>query len=378
MISRRFFLQTSSASLTLAGIPISGYTADVPRGNIVVIILEGGMDGIMAVPPIGDPSLRKQRKVLMSNSPIKLNPFFALHPSLGGFAAMMADGDATVVHATSFPYVKRSHFEGQNIMESGNLAPFSDRTGWVGRALDLAEVPGRALSMDMPLIVRGSKQLDNYYPANLTGAADPDIEIAKLLMKDHDSESAISFKRLANKYVNPPKFIARDPVSLAKYAGKNLQLPEGPSAAVIRVKEFDTHANQGADDGQHSRQLSELDDIFLGLKAGLQDAWDNTVILTLTEFGRTVKVNGTEGTDHGYGSAGLLAGGLLKKGQVLAQWPGLRTKDLFEKRDLQATIDYRSVCAACIEQAYGIGHDEIAERVFYEPKLARLTDMLFV
>ena len=124
MISRRFFLQTSVASLTLAGIPVAGYTADVPRGNIVVIILEGGMDGLMAVPPIGDPSLRKQRKVLMSNSPIKLNPFFALHPSLGGFAAMMADGDATIVHATSFPYVKRSHFEGQNIMESGNLAPF--------------------------------------------------------------------------------------------------------------------------------------------------------------------------------------------------------------------------------------------------------------
>ena len=103
MLSRRLFLQSSSASLALAGIPISGYTADLPKGNIVVIILEGGMDGLAAVPPIGDPSLKKQRKKLLANEPIALNPFFGLHPSLGGYAGMLADGDATIVHATNFP-----------------------------------------------------------------------------------------------------------------------------------------------------------------------------------------------------------------------------------------------------------------------------------
>jgi len=378
MISRRFFLQTSSASLALAGIPTSGYTNDLPHGNIVVVILEGGMDGLMAVAPIGDPFLNKQRKTLISNSPIKLNPFFALHPSLGGYAGMMADGDAVVVHATNFPYIKRSHFEGQNVMESGNMMPFSDRTGWLGRALDLAEMPGRALSIDMPLIIRGSKNLDNYYPANLTGAASPDVHIAQLLMKDHNNQSAVSFERLADKYKKPPKFVARDPVTLAKYAGNQLRLPEGPSAAVIKVNEFDTHANQGVDDGKHSRQLSELDDIFLGLKAGLGSAWSNTVILTLTEFGRTVKVNGAAGTDHGYGSAGLLAGGLLRKSQIITKWPGLSNTDLFEKRDLYATIDYRSICAACIEYAYGLDHDKIAKFIFYEPNLERFTDKLFL
>lgn len=377
MFSRRMFLQTASASLALAGLPISGYTADLPKGNIVVILLEGGLDGLMAVPPIGDLTLEKQRKILLSASPIKLNPFFGLHPSLGGYAGMMADGDASVVHATNFPYVKRSHFEGQNVMESGNLQPFSDRTGWLGRALDLAQMPGRALSMDMPLIIRGGTELDNYYPSSLRGSADPDVGLAELLMQEHGETAAQSFEKISLKYVKPPKFAARDQVSLAKYAGQQLQLPEGPSAAVFRVAEFDTHALQGSDEGKHSRQLAELDDIFLGLKAGLREAWANTVILTLTEFGRTVKVNGTEGTDHGYGSAGLLAGGMLKKGQVIAQWPGLKTKDLFEERDLQTTIDYRSVCAACIEQAYGLDHDVIAERVFYEPGLPRLTHLLF-
>lgn len=377
MITRRLFLKTSTASLALAGLPISGYTSDLPAGNIVVIILEGGLDGLTAVAPIGDPELERQREVLLSHNPIQLNPFFALHPSLGGYAGMLADGDATIVHATNFPYVKRSHFEGQNVIESGNLVPFSDRTGWLGRALDLAQMPGRALSIDMPLIIRGSTQLDNYYPASLTGSADPDVGLTELLMQGRDTASARSFERVASKYTTPPKFVARDHVSLAKYAGQKLQEPEGPSAAVFRVQEFDTHANQGADDGQHSRQLTELDDIFLGLKAGLGEVWHETVILTVTEFGRTVKVNGTVGTDHGYGSAGLLAGGMLKQGQVITQWPGLGNKDLFEGRDLQATIDYRSVCAACIEKAYGLDHDRIADQVFYDASLPRLTDMIF-
>ena len=199
--------------------------------------------------PIGDPSLIKQRKKLSLNEPISLNPFFGLHPSLGGYAGMLADGDATIVHATSFPYVKRSHFEGQNIMESGNMVPFADRTGWLGRALDFAGMPGRALSMDMPLIVRGSAELDNYYPANLNGSADPSPILAELLSNDRDGNPAVTFQRVGEKYTNPPKFVARDPVSLAKYAGKQLGLAEGPSAAVLRVREFDTHANQGTDWG---------------------------------------------------------------------------------------------------------------------------------
>lgn len=377
MISRRLFLQSSTASLALAGIPISGHTKDLPPGNIVVILLEGGMDGLAAVPPIGDPDLHRQRKNLVAARAIRLNPFFGLHPSLGGFGGMLADGDASIVHATSFPYVKRSHFEGQNIMETGNMVPFSDRTGWLGRALDFAGMPGRALSMDMPLLIRGSAELDNYYPASLNGSSDPSPELATLLMQDRDGLAAATFQRVAEKYAGSPDIAARDPVSLAKYAGSKLAKPDGPSAAVIRVREFDTHAMQGSDDGNHARQLTELDDIFLGLKSTLKDAWSTTVILTLTEFGRTVKMNGSVGTDHGWGSAGLLAGGLLSKGQVITQWPGLATRDLFEERDLQATIDYRSVCAACVEAAFGLDHDLVASQVFYDAALPRMTDTLF-
>jgi uncharacterized protein (DUF1501 family) len=171
MISRRLFLKTIGASLALAGIPISGHTRDLPNGNIVVIILEGGMDGLAAVPPLGDPDLERHRKALMATNPISLNPFFGLHPALGGYAGMLANNEATIIHATNFPYTRRSHFEGQNVIESGNLTPFADRSGWIGRALDLAQMPGRALSIDMPLIIRGNLNNDNYYPASLVGSS---------------------------------------------------------------------------------------------------------------------------------------------------------------------------------------------------------------
>ena len=154
-------------------------------------------------------------------------------------------------------------------------------------------------------------------------------------------------------------------------------MPSGPSAAVIRVNEFDTHAQQGVDNGKVSDQLQELDNIFIALKQSLQSTWDNTIILTLTEFGRTVKMNGSSGTDHGYGTASLLAGGLLNKSGILTKWPGLSNNDLFEGRDLMATIDFRSICAACIEKAYGLDHDIIADKVFFEPNLTRHYDKLF-
>ena len=377
MISRRNFIKTTSASLALAGFPIQGQTKELANGKVVVIILEGGLDGLVAVPPIGDKYLLKQRKQLVSDKTIKLNPFFAIHPNLGGFANMLNNNQAFVVHATSFPYIKRSHFEGQNVIESGDVIPFNTKSGWLGRSLELAKIPGQALSIDMPLLIRGTSKLDNYYPVDWKDSTSNIIETSKLLSTYYKQDIKNSFNKINTKYKDPPAFFARDAISLAKHAGKELSLPSGPSAAVIRVNEFDTHAQQGVDNGKVSDQLQELDNIFIALKQSLQSTWDNTIILTLTEFGRTVKMNGSSGTDHGYGTASLLAGGLLNKSGILTQWPGLSNNDLFEGRDLMATIDFRSICAACIEKAYGLDHDIIADKVFFEPNLTRHYDKLF-
>ena len=379
-ITRRDFAFGVASSLAYLGFPKSGVANAAKQGKLVVIILEGGLDGLAAVPPLGDPNLVKLRPTLLPQKTIKVGSFFGVHPSFNGFVRMLASGEASIVHATSFPYTRRSHFEGQNVIESGSANPFSEKTGWLGRALDLAGLSGRAMALNLPLIARGNVAVDNYFPANLKGSYDPTPDITDKLIgyygSDVQAEAVnLSLKGVARKYQNAPSFFSRDPAQLALQAGKQMDQISGPVAAVIRVHEFDTHANQGTDSGQHADQMRIVNDIFVNVKKGLGNSWNNTVALTLTEFGRTVRVNGSSGTDHGYGTVGLLAGGLLGKSSVLADWPNL--SNLFEGRDLPVTTDYRSVCAACIERAFNLDHRDVASRVFFEPALTRVTDQIF-
>ena len=377
-LTRREFLKASGASLFLAGIPLPGFTQDKPPGTISVILLEGGMDGLTAVPPFGDPNLSKMRRGLTPENYLKLNSFFGLHPSFKYFAGLMAKNNASIVHATNFPYTKRSHFEGQNLMQGGGLNPFSETSGWLGRALDLARTPGRSMSLDMPLVLRGMSDNDNFYPANIRGSSNLMTQLIDSISMSHSREGSEVFKKVSKKSTQKDSIVPRNPASLAKYAGKAMAQENGPLSSVIKVGQFDTHAHQGSDEyGRHGKQLTLIDDIIAGYKEGLGDAWDRSIILTLTEFGRTVLENGTQGTEHGYGTAGLLAGGAISKSRVISNWPGLAKNEQFEQRDLMSTIDYRSVCAACIENALGLDHDLIAEKVFFTPKLPRVYKNIF-
>ena len=379
-LSRREFLKVSGASLFLAGLPLPGFTKDKPPGTISVILLEGGMDGLTAVPPIGDPNLLKMRKGLTPDKYLKLNSFFGLHPSFKYFGGLMAKNNASIVHATNFPYTKRSHFEGKNLMQAGGLSPFSETSGWLGRALELAKTPGRSMSLDMPLVLRGMSRNDNdnFYPASVKGSSDLMTQLIDSISMSYSKEGSEIFKKVSKKSTQKNSRIPRNPSSLAKFAGKAMAQEGGPLASVIKVDQFDTHAAQGSDEyGRHGKRLTLIDDIIAGYKEGLGDAWDRSIILTLTEFGRTVFENGTSGTEHGYGSAGLLAGGAITKSRVISDWPGLSKKEQFEQRDLMSTIDYRSVCAACIENALGLDHDLIAEKVFFNPNLPRIYNNIF-
>jgi len=377
-LTRREFLKVSGASLFLAGLPLTGFTKDKPPGTISVILLEGGMDGLTAVPPFGDPNLLKMRKGLTPDNYLKLNSFFGLHPSFKYFGGLMAKNNASIVHATNFPYTKRSHFEGQNLMQGGGLSPFSETSGWLGRALDLAKTPGRSMSLDMPLVLRGMSDNDNFYPASVKGSSDLMTQLINSISMSYAKEGSEIFKKVSKKSTQKNSIVPRNPASLAKFAGKAMAQEGGPLSSVIKVDQFDTHAAQGSDEyGRHGKRLTLIDDIIAGYKEGLGDAWDRSIILTLTEFGRTVFENGTRGTEHGYGSAGLLAGGAITKSRVISDWPGLSKKEQFEQRDLMSTIDYRSVCAACIENALGLDHDLIADKVFFSPKLPRVYNNIF-
>jgi len=381
MLTRRHFLTGSGAGLFLSGYPVHGFTKEPVDGRIVVILLEGGMDGLLAVPPIGDKNLFKKRRGLVSSKALKLNPLFAIHPNFRKFSAMLENEEASIVHATSFPYTGRSHFEGQNVMQTGLKDPFSSRTGWLGRAMAIAKITGKAMSLDSPLIMRGATDYDNFYPTHLKDVSMKFnwSETLNLIQGTHDSDASNTFDVLGQKQptsMRKWKMAHRDPLSLAEKAGHSLREVDGPRVAVITVPHFDDHT-EIMEASEHPEKFTTIDNIFASLRNKLQEQWANTIVLTMTEFGRTVKENGAAGTDHGYGSAGLLAGGLIKRSSVIADWPGLATSELYERRDLYATIDYRSVCAACIEAAFGLDHDLITEQVFQDRNIPRAYTHIF-
>ena len=375
-VNRRHFLASTLGYLTLAGWPRAGFT-DVKSGRLVVILLEGGMDGLAAVPPIGDMALFDQRRELVPKNSLEVDRLFALNPALKNFNMLLKSGFGSIVHATNMPYKKRSHFEGQNVMESGISTPFAVKTGWLGRALDLAGLSGESLSLNLPLLLRGNRDNDTYYPAKIKKTDGPDPMIARYLAGVRSGRLSKNFESLAYKKNLNNHRARRDPISLAKHAASEMRKPGGPKAAVVRVKRFDTHANQGVDSGLFFSQLRLVDKIFETLKVKLGEDWENTIIVTLTEFGRTVAMNGSLGTDHGYGSAGLLAGGGGFNKRVIADWPGLKNADLYEGRDLMATIDYRSVLSGCLEKTFGLSHDLISEKIFQDPNIPRFTDTIF-
>lgn len=377
-MDRRGFLSLLPASLIVSGFPNYANASSFKDGRLCVIILEGGMDGIAAVPPVGDKSLPRLRKHLEIKDGLAINPFFGLHPSLSNFAEMLYKNEASIVHATSFPYTKRSHFEGQNVVEAGVIKPFSSQTGWLGRAMDELDLGGRALSLDTPLLIRGQKKVENYFPANLHGSIAPTESLVESLKSVYEGDY-LETSDLLIKQIESTRhsFLGRSPVDLAVYAGEQMRSGDGPKLAVIRVNDFDTHARQGADEGAHARQLKVVDDVLGALKAGLDDTWSKTLVMTITEFGRTAAINGSDGTDHGYGTATLLAGGIFNQSAVIADWPGLKKRQMFEERDLMATIDMRSVCSACLEATFGLPHEQSASEVFFDAGLPRIYNELF-
>ena len=382
-ISRRNFLKGTATSLFLAGFNLPVF-ASPKKKNLIVIMLRGGMDGLCAVPIIGDKNFEKRRKNILIENTIKLNSDFALHPKLNGFKECWNENTGAIVHATSIPYTARSHFEGQNLMESGGKVPYQEKTGWVGRAMKLANLKGDglALSLPMPLLLRGVPKNNNFYPTDGKLPREETLELLKSVYADSSEEELLDMMNFIKIRKNEQmmgggsSFDKRNNKNLAMKAAQMLSDPNGPRVAVFEVNGFDTHAAQGGVDGTHTKCLVEMDTIMQNLKIA-QKAYNNSIILTVTEFGRTIKQNGGNGTEHGYGTAIFLAGGLVKKSQVYTDWPGLKRKELYEGRDLNATIDARSVYASAMSTVFDLDFKRIEKDVFFGDKLQNLSDKLF-
>ena len=378
-ISRRTFLKGSLTTLFLAGTGLPVYSSNKAKKNLVVIMLRGGMDALCAVPVIGDKNFEKRRKELILDDTIKLNSDFSLHPVLENFHTLWKEKQGAIVHATNIPYTERSHFDGQNLMESGGKIPYKVKTGWLGRGMKIAGLTGNglALALPMPLLIRGVPMNNNYfpvgyklpYPSILKSIQEAFIEYDEKLLSEN--LEIVRTRKLSNTGSDKSWILATN-------AGTELSRPDGPRVAVFEVDGFDTHAAQGATNGAHADCLSDYDNIVRSLKSSMtKDAFNNTLILTLTEFGRTIKQNSSNGTEHGYGSAILMAGGLLKKAQVHTDWPGLKRKELFEGRDLNSTIDARSIYASAMSTVFEVDFKRIQKEVFWGDNIKNFSDKLF-
>ncbi len=376
MITRRDFL-IGSMTVSLLGSPLfSAYAEKRKKRNLVVISLRGGMDGLSAVPPI-DRALEKYRPDIIVRKTLPLTSDFSLHPSLKNFHSAWKQGKAAIVHATNIPYTMRSHFEGQDLMESGGHKPFAEYTGWLGRGMETAGLEGLAIALPMPLILRSRANLDNYFPTKLST---PSPEIMKLVSATYPHNSILK-STIERVMMRPYSMLSgrgsRKAYKLAGTAAKALAKPDGPRVAVFDMNGFDTHAAQGGSNGEHADKLYNLDMIFGKLRENLGTSFDDTLIVTLTEFGRKIEQNGGNGTEHGYGTAVLMMGGLIKEAKIFSDWPGLKQKNMFEGQDLQATIDARSIYCSAMAMAFDTDFEKLKRHVFWDDPLLNLQDKLF-
>jgi uncharacterized protein (DUF1501 family) len=384
-MERRTFLQhgLGSATLSLAGLPMGNAAETADPVKILVVLLRGGMDGLAAVPPIQDPLLAKLRPTINLASPFDLGNGFGLHPRLSHLYKLWQDQQLNIIHSTGFAYTGRSHFEGQDVMQSGIMKPYTSTSGWMGRALEVSgQSHGVAISIPLPLLLKGRASSTTEYPNWMPQAdrallqqvqavwrTDADLKLYAPLLGQKSGQMVGGQQRITRQnFEQQSSFIA-----LATLAAERLKVSGGPRVAVIDMGGgFDTHGMQGADQGTHASRLVAVDNIFKAFQAGMGEAWKHSMVLTVTEFGRTVAENGTTGTDHGVGGCCFIAGGLLQRSSLLTDWKGLESSQLFEGRDLPATIDTSAIFAQVVQRAFGLSTDQIQSQVIQfkpHPKL---------
>jgi uncharacterized protein (DUF1501 family) len=391
--SRRRMLLASGTLFAWAYLPkLARAEGRDPR--FLAFILRGALDGLATVAPVGDPgwvALRGDNALLLDGATpaLKLDNFFALNPAMPNLHRMFAAQEAIIVHACATPYRERSHFDGQDVLESGLPKPAVAASGWLNRALAGLAGGGRvdpngskALGVGpvTPLVVRGPAPVLSWAPQrgqpasadtaqrllDLYRHADP--KLAAVLEESDKLKAIEQAGAMANGGGGkPPPGPGQARGYFAEVAGtaaKFLAQPDGPRVGALALDGWDTHFNEGIAKGRLSQLLGALDDALAAVKTNMGPAWRETVVALMTEFGRTARINGTEGTDHGTGTVALLVGGALKGGRVIADWPGLKPANLYEGRDLAATTDLRAVLKGVLKDHLRADERALAENVF--------------
>lgn len=385
MLSRRELLTTAGLGAMAASLPKLTFAKANTDARFVLVILRGAVDGLAIAAPYGDSNYTNLRGELAIPKPgqdgglLTLDGMFGLHPSLSGIHANFKNNQALVVHAAASPYRSRSHFDGQDVLESGANNVGAIRDGWLNRALQplggsLGDETAIALAQNTPLVLRGNNSVSSWAPSRLPDADDTTLDRLQDLyagdeffairlaqaMKSQEIAGGLSgMNEMKSRRGN-----AEQVNDLMSAAARFLTAPDGPQIAVLEVDGWDTHANQGSSTGSLANKFTALDAGLTNLQDKLGAAWSNTVVAVVTEFGRTVRVNGTRGTDHGTATVALLLGGAVDGGRVIADWPGLGQADLFDGRDLRPTVDIRSLFKGVLAEHLELQDTFINSEVF--------------
>jgi uncharacterized protein (DUF1501 family) len=417
-ITRRRFLESSlfagATSLMASRLALANAPTD---SRFVFVLLRGALDGLSAVPPLGDPDYAALRGPIAltktgENAALPLDGFFGLHPALPFLHESYRAKELAVFHAIATPYRERSHFDAQNVLESGDLKPYGSTSGWLNRALaslplDKSREAGVALGANVPLAMRGPAEVASWSPTKIAAlddetlaritdlyARDPVLSrrLADALESDaiateaiaaaNEGEASMEAQAMtaaaAGDAEKVKKAVNARYDETARAAANFLKREDGPRVAMFDTSGWDTHANEGAATGQLATRLRALDSSLRVLKESLGAAvWQKTAVLVATEFGRTAAVNGTRGTDHGTGAAAFLLGGAVEGGRVIADWPGLGRAQLRDNRDLNPTRDLREVMKGTLHDHLEISNDALAQAIFLSSANVRTMGGLF-
>lgn len=397
-LSRRLLLQglCGAAFLPMMGGMRLSFAAAPGDARFVFIILRGAMDGLAAAVPYGDRYYAQARggMALPAAALTRLDDFYALHKSFESFAALYQAGEGAIVHAVATPYRERSHFDAQNVLECGAERPNGARDGWLNRALGVmqpaTDTPGLAVGQTIPLALQGGVAVGSWSPSGDGLPADALlIALEGMYSGDAAFETALSQAvglhdiaddggmGMGKKRGGGGRGREAMETTLAA-VGKILSAPNGPRIATIEIGGWDTHAQQGLEQGALANNFAALDGAFGALKKSMGALWGQTVVLAATEFGRTVAGNGTGGTDHGTASCAFIAGGGVKGGKVYGAWPGLDKAQLYQGRDLRPTTDLRQVAKAVLTRHIGLGAGDVERHIFANSTNLRAMDALFV
>jgi uncharacterized protein (DUF1501 family) len=373
--SRRRFLAALGGTAVLTLWPGLSTAASGAQTRLVVVLLRGAMDGLHLLPPRDDADYLRARGQLAVRDALSLDGSFGLHPKMVFAHGLYADKQLLPLVAVAPPYRQRSHFDAQDCLENGTALPGGARDGWIARCIDsMAASEGIAIAQVMPLAMRGSERagiwsppLPRDLPDALMQQLQPlyaaDARLAPVFADAMETATA----EMGDAQGKNGRGVFRLPDAMAA-AARRMRGPDAARVAFVEDSGWDTHRGQQL---ALDRKLAELDAGLRAIREGLADDWSRTVVVVVTEFGRTVATNGSAGTDHGVGGVSLLAGGAVRGGRIGGDWPGLSAGALHEGRDLRPTTDMRALFKGLLAGHLAVPETALETRIFPDSRSVR-------